>query len=548
MNIININIKKHSKLNSNENIKILYYYRYFSLFLTTLFYLVKDTNGSLLNKLIVATCIIISGVILNYLYLMNISSINVIKLLVLLEIISNTAILIPTGGINSPYIWYFLNTFLISSYLLNKYYCLFNLCVYTIISTIISNYTIDKQSRNIVGILLNNSNLLLSIILVTVAMYEVVILSKRLKTDSLVLEKSNKKIKETMEEMISLYETVHLLSSENDRDKLISSIIEYSLRITKSKEAYFLIKNEELKWKVQVSSMEEEEIKERIAEEINKNKDENLSIAYGDKTYISLRIKSMHKDYGILCILKNDYLSGEQLRFLSEISSILIEKIQLDSINKSFIINEEQNRIADEIHDSVTQRLLSISCATYSLKEKINNITNKEANSNLVEINNSINIAMKELRKTIYGLSLKKYGKDVFYENLNSYLDDLKKINNINIVFHIQGEVSSLKFEIKKALYRIICESAGNAVNHGKCKNIKINLTINDEYTELNVNDDGLGFNVNAIEEREGGIGLRNMRYLVKSLNGDITITSKANEGTNINILFLDYNILKEAR
>lgn len=89
--------------------------------------------------------------------------------------------------------------------------------------------------------------------------------------------------------------------------------------------------------------------------------------------------------------------------------------------------------------------------------------------------------------------------------------------------------------DLKKAVYRIICEAVGNSVRHGKCSRIMIVLKIQKEYIELDITDDGVGFD---LDKGSKGLGIQNIHNLVYYFNGSIDIESRLGKGTAIHIKF----------
>lgn len=540
-----------------EDIKIIYLYRYFSLIITSLFYLIGGYHSSIQYKLIVVSCLSISSVILNYLYIKNHEMKNIIKILITIEMVGNAILLIPTGGLNSPYIWYSLNTVLISIYFLSTYYCYFNLLIYLIVSSAISFMIFDKGRKNVIELLVDNSNVLLSFILVTVGAQLLISLTKKLKKESTDLNLvnnelmlCNERIKKSMEEIMSLYQAVHCVINQNDKNKLVNIIVYYTKEITKSKLTFFCIKSSEEQWNVEVNGEACESFKYELVKKLEhqwgsiKNNNNIVNIYINNKKYMCISVNYLTKEWGILGIEINDdedifYKENiDQLRFLSELSSIVFERLELEEANKHLLIAEEQNRIANEIHDSVSQRLFSISCGIYTLKNKLDNISFQELKNELGVINDSTNKVMKELRATIYGLSSRKRGVNVFQTEIRNYVDEVSKLNGVDISFNMRGNQELMCCNLKKALYRVICEGMGNALNHGKCSHIEITINVKDKYTELEIIDNGIGFNLkNKMDNKDMGLGIRNMFNLVYSLNGRININSELKKGTTIAIL-----------
>ena len=90
---------------------------------------------------------------------------------------------------------------------------------------------------------------------------------------------------------------------------------------------------------------------------------------------------------------------------------------------------------------------------------------------------------------------------------------------------------------MKKAILRIIAEGCGNAIRHGKSKNISIELYKDAEKIRIVICDDGIGFDLcEKVRNNSLGLGIRNMNSLVNSLNGSIDITSQLSCGTMISL------------
>ena len=68
-------------------------------------------------------------------------------------------------------------------------------------------------------------------------------------------------------------------------------------------------------------------------------------------------------------------------------------------------------------------------------------------------------------------------------------------------------------------------------------KNVKIELHKKDDYIVLEVDDDGIGFDIGNINYENTGFGLSNIKQRVKDLGGTLTIDSKEKKGTKINII-----------
>ncbi|HZJ76254.1 MAG TPA: ATP-binding protein, partial [Oscillospiraceae bacterium] len=525
-----------------------------SLFITSAFYFLNQFEHTLFKKMFIIGCLTMSTIILSYLYLVFEDSVDKIKILLFIETVSNSILLMPSGMLDSPFIWYTLNTILISSLALKKMYLWINIFLYTIIIGILS-YLYNNCGLEILNSLKEKSGLLLSIAIIValVRMLSAYIKqtednNKKLRKANTKLQSANQKVTESFEHIKILYQSLNILSSKGNMDGLINTLFDYVKKITKTNLVFYYdmsdsphkIISRDIKKAVDL-------IKNEISDKLNdilESKAVN-KICVSDTEYAIILIGNCYPHYGILGFeIKNT--EGEslyndniyQIQYLSQLFSIAFEKIELEEMNERLIISKEQNRIANEIHDSVFQRLFSMSCGIFALMKKIPNLSVNKVIDELEQFREIIDIVMKDLRDKIYGLSWKKSGQNVFITDTKGYIEDIKKFYDANIPFTIIGNVELLTCNQKKALYRVICEGIGNAVRHGKAKNIDVDLDINAEFTNLSIRDDGMGFEVPSSDNnRSGGLGIQNMYQLADSLKGHIEIKSTLGIGTSVELV-----------
>ncbi|SES86935.1 Histidine kinase [Natronincola peptidivorans] len=545
------NLKKEKEI-----FEIVFLYRYASLLITSILYMMGNQNHSYGKKIFIVGCITIASVLLHYLYIKNEASITKTKILILIETLGNSFILIPSGGINSPYVWYSLNTILITSVKLNNKYCWGNLFIYLFNSTIVTQFIVEDR-RDFTGIFMEESNLLLSFVLITGIIQIPVKYAKKIQEKSYYLEESNRKLmmadaknKEAMSYIMELYQGVHLFTIQQDKKDLIQLMVEYSKKMIKTTEVVFV---EQVKKEKKISDEvydAQRSMKDKITTEILKewnhiiSSDTPIEMKINDKTFVFIDIGCNYRTYGILGIdityqrQESDYKETlEQLKFLASLSANSFEKLELEKINEKLLINEEQNRIANEIHDGILQRLFSISCNIFTSIKYLEKGSVKEITRELNKTRASLNSVMKDLRATIYSLSWRKDGTNNFIDNIESYIEEMKSLNNIYIDFHLEGNHEMMSMEQKKAVYRIICEGIGNAVRHGEANHIEVILTIEAYRIFLQIEDNGKGFDLRAVEkEGKMGLGIKNIQLLTQSLSGSISIDSQLALGTKIAI------------
>jgi signal transduction histidine kinase len=218
-----------------------------------------------------------------------------------------------------------------------------------------------------------------------------------------------------------------------------------------------------------------------------------------------------------------------------QIAGIVLKKLEFDDMEEQLLISEEQNRIANEIHDIVLQKLFAISCRLYVLSSSDKKYSIDDVREELSGIKKSIDITMKDLREAIYGLSWEKQGEDTFKNKLLRYTEEIRQLQGIEAYTIIEGDTQKIRPNQKHGMYRMICEAMNNAVRHGNAKHISVQIIIEDSLTKIRIFDDGKGFDYDEyIQREEKGLGLNNIYRIIELLNGHIEINTKISGGTEI--------------
>jgi signal transduction histidine kinase len=140
--------------------------------------------------------------------------------------------------------------------------------------------------------------------------------------------------------------------------------------------------------------------------------------------------------------------------------------------------------------------------------------------------------SIAELRRVAHNLmpeSLTKYG-------LNLALKDF--CSSIRMVdYHFFGEDRRLEDRLEVTCYRIVNELVNNSLKHSEATTINVQLILEARRVSILVQDNGKGFEINAIDENKCN-GIKNIKSRVSSFAGRLDIVSKKNEGTEITVEF----------
>jgi len=539
-----------------EIIRLIYYYRYLTLMMTIFYFLSGATKIPADKMWFIVGCITMSSIILNNLFLKAMNSKPKTLLLIFIETVSNSLILIPAGSLSSPFAWHAMNTVLIASVKLPVYYCWINLAIYLLLP-MASLYIIRQPDLDILTVLGNESNIMLSLVLITVMIQILAKYNNKLIQNNEMLTQlngelvsANNKIKGYINYIMDMYNAVQLISSQSNKNNVYRLIAKYASKILKSGEIIIFEYTNQQHIPVETGTPFNKFYEKILLLKLPKlisdplGFDEPMKVSVSNQTCYLVPIKSNYRYFGTLGIVQESGRSlapsseiYEQMAFISRLSSTVLEKLDLAQLNEKLAVNEEQNRIANEIHDSVLQRLFSASCALYTIMKKLNTTSAATLEDELNAVRTSINDSMKDLRSTIYGLSWKKNGSNLFLDKIYKHINEIRSLNKVDIKFDIEGSHDLLTTSQKYALFRIICEGISNAVRHGKATLINILLEISNQNTVLSITDNGIGFDIGEKLDSSDGMGLDNIRRLAESLCGSFAIDSGLGSGTKITVI-----------
>ena len=195
------------------------------------------------------------------------------------------------------------------------------------------------------------------------------------------------------------------------------------------------------------------------------------------------------------------------------------------------ISEREQRRIGQILHDSLCQHLTGTTLAAQVLEEKLaarQLPETAEAGQVVGLIEEGINLSRK-LAKGLYPVEV---SSDGLMLALEEYATTTSELFKVTCRFECDSPVLIHDTTTAGHLYRIAQEAVGNAIKHGKAKNILITLAVSEESTLLSVTDDGVGLPQPLPKQR--GMGLRIMAHRSDMINALFSARGNVLGGTEI--------------
>ena len=213
-----------------------------------------------------------------------------------------------------------------------------------------------------------------------------------------------------------------------------------------------------------------------------------------------------------------------------------IENARLRTQVEQAAIVAERNRLARDLHDSVTQTLFSASLIAEVLP-KLWHRRHTEGERRLEELRQLTRGALAEMRTLLLELRPSRLIDVGLNELLRQLTEAVTGRARIPIDLQLEGECSLLP-EVQIALYRTAQEALNNVAKHSQATRAQVKLICQSDYVKLTIGDDGRGFN--RANVRANSLGLTIMHERAEAINGELEINSELDYGTEISLTWIN--------
>jgi signal transduction histidine kinase len=188
----------------------------------------------------------------------------------------------------------------------------------------------------------------------------------------------------------------------------------------------------------------------------------------------------------------------------------------------------EQQRIGQDLHDSLGQHLTATAMAGKVLSSRIAKRAAVEpdmADHVVAMVEEAIELT-RSLARSLHPIAMEEEGPGHALEHLAA---SLSQAFGVSCQFQQTGSILLPDSKAAVYLYRIAQEASNNSIRHGRARNILISLEATNETLVLMVTDDGTGLPPNALNKE--GLGLRIMKYRARLIGADFDIQNLSGGG-----------------
>lgn len=205
---------------------------------------------------------------------------------------------------------------------------------------------------------------------------------------------------------------------------------------------------------------------------------------------------------------------------------------------------EERRRLAQDIHDSVTQSVFSMIFTTQAARRDIESGDGRGLEA-LREIEEMARQALKDLRLLLYQLRSPLLEYDGLVSALRYRLDAVEARAGIKTQVIAPGHIE-MSSEAEDGAYRIAIEALNNSLKHARATEVVVELREEGEWLTLTVKDNGVGFDESTMA-RSAGLGLAGMRDRASRLGGAVLVQSEQNAGATVIVRIARFSAMRDA-
>lgn len=225
------------------------------------------------------------------------------------------------------------------------------------------------------------------------------------------------------------------------------------------------------------------------------------------------------------------------LQSITQQAAIAIENAQLFEQAQQLAVIQERQRLARDLHDSVTQALYGV---TLYAEATARQLSREDPNlplakDHLDDLRATAQEALREMRLLIFELRPSVLQKEGLLAALRTRLESVEGRSGVKASFDAPTEFMPLPPKTESCLYWIAQEVLNNTLKHAQADTVALTVHQDNSCVALEITDDGIGFDMDGAGQK-GGLGLPGLRERAAEIGGHLIIESQPGQGTLVRI------------
>lgn len=273
------------------------------------------------------------------------------------------------------------------------------------------------------------------------------------------------------------------------------------------------------------------DVKTRVFSDTDSSSCDKLSGMLDAQRFLSIPVYYRHQAVGRLYIIDGPTRVDSSdmdfvLQLMDHITPVM-ENIRLIDNLASDAAEQERQRIAHDIHDSVIQPYLGLQFGLSALDQKLES-GNTSIRGNVQELLELTNHELAELRRFVWGLKASEERTDVLLPAIERYAERFSVVTGIKVDVAAHGKVK-VNDRLAAELFQIVAEGLSNVRRHAFCRDARVEISCKETSLLLQIKNSRPRPGGNADGEREGHEQIKSFRphsiaERAASLGGDTQV------------------------
>ncbi len=259
----------------------------------------------------------------------------------------------------------------------------------------------------------------------------------------------------------------------------------------------------------------------------------------GYETVISIPVRLHERMVGEINLFfrRPCELSDDDRALLETMASHLagaIEGLRAAALQREAAVADERSFIARELHDSIAQSLAFLKIELNLLRQDLRSGDTERLQRTLGELDAGVQECLGDVRELLVHFRTRTNREDI-EPALRTTLQKFELQTGLRTHLNITGEGLPLPADVQVQVLHVVQEALSNVRKHAQARTVWVRVKQAPPW-QVEVRDDGRGFDEEAAGPDETHVGLRIMRERAQSIGADVQVRSARGTGTRVSL------------
>ncbi|ACS79902.1 GAF domain-containing sensor histidine kinase [Maridesulfovibrio salexigens] len=260
------------------------------------------------------------------------------------------------------------------------------------------------------------------------------------------------------------------------------------------------------------------------------------------RTLIVVPLLEGDKKLGLLMVSNKsggfDHADKRIMEMFAAQAVLALRNSRMFEQSEKLVVQGERQRLARELHDSVTQALYAITFCSDAAVRSFESGKSGAAIEQLKALQGMAQQGMRDMRSLIFDLHPPELESEGLVGAIQARLNSVEIRSGLGADLFVEGDERRLPLRVEEELFRIAIEALNNSTKHSKAESVTVKVDFAEGKTVVQIIDDGQGFDIATLPT--GGMGLRGIRERVERINAHLDINSESGKGTVLTVKVFD--------